>query len=131
MSNFDGLNVAPKLTNNEKYNHKQAFNVMGILGIFVAILLILSLIGSLRSGAGGYTFSFSGLLEYLSNAPQINPEFSLSKWTIDGDWGLFDFLRDFFNLNAKIMGFATWFSILIWNALEYVAYFFSFLFAIG
>lgn len=131
MAEFTGLNVAPKLNNNQKHNTKQAVSVMGILGIFTAILLILSLIGSLRSGASGYTFSFVGLLEYLSNAPKIVPQFSLVAFSIGGDWGLFDFLRHFFNLFGKIFGFGSWFCLLIWNAIQYIAYFFSFIFAIG
>lgn len=131
MAKFTGLNVAPKLTNEEKYNTKSYFSALGFLSIVVAILLILSLIGSLRSGASGYTFSFAGLLDYLSDAPTINPSFSLSQFVIGGDWGLFDFLRVFFNFFGKIFGFASWFSALIWNAIEYVAYFFSFIFAIG
>jgi len=96
-----------------------------VLGIFLIILLVVAMLGSLRGT--GQTITFTGFLEYLSQSPSLN-FFDISSFKIVGDWGLFDFLRNFFNLFTTMIGVSIWIFQLFWNLIAWLLYFFRFLF---
>ena len=93
---------------------------IGVLKLIFIILLLFVIVGALRNQE---LFTFKGLLELLQNAPQISLEW-LNWETINlGDWGLFNFLRDFFNFFIEIINILAFAGTCLMQALLYVLYF--------
>lgn len=113
-----------------KRDFSPVFVVVKLLAGFAMLMLAVSLLKSLHMHTPTYSLTLSGLLEYLSNAPNITPTFSLNSFTIYSSWGVFNGLRDFINIFANLSAFAVWFSLLIFNAIRYVGYFFAFLWVV-
>lgn len=96
-----------------------------ILLIFLGILLISTLISFIRGV--NQTITFTGFLEYLKSSPKF--EFlPLSTFSIEGDWGLVDFLRVFFNSVGVALGVSIWICQLIINAFSWLLWIFRFFF---
>ena len=108
----------------KRYYETKSFMV-GFIGIFFVCILFLILFARLRSN-GEYSLTFTGFLNYLSKSPKLNFA-PLSSFEIVGDWGLFDFLKNFFNLFAKMIGVISWLGELIINCFEWVWFFVRFI----
>lgn len=95
-------------------------STIGVLKLITIILLFFAIVGALRNQE---LFTFKGLLDLFQNAPQI--DLSWLNWeTINlGDWGLFNFLRDFFNFFIEIVNVLAFAGTCIVQALLYVLYF--------
>lgn len=101
----------------KKETQESAF---GVLKLIFLILLIFAVVGALRNQD---IFTFRGFLDLLQNAPQI--DLGWLNWeTINlGDWGLFNFLRDFFNFFIEIINVLAFAGTCIVQAILYVLYF--------
>lgn len=92
------------------------------------IVLALIAVYIVRYSDGGFTVpTFSSLLEMLSNVPDI----SISLETIvpiSLDWGVFNFLRDFFNVFVKLFNLVLWIADNLLICLEYIFYFLRWIF---
>ena len=103
------------------------------LYVLFASLVVFALIRTARCYDIVY---FSSFLDFISTNDfstyfsQFNYQISsgITDWTIRTDWGLFNFLRDFFNLFSNVIGFVYWlFSNLIYAVmflLKFIAYIF-------
>ncbi len=92
--------------------------------IFITILSI-NLIRSFGSNAS--SVSFHSFLQYMTTCPQINIS-NIVNLSIGGDWGPFDFLRNFLNSLSAILSFALWVAVQLINCLTYIFYFVRFIF---
>lgn len=95
-------------------------SAIGVLKLILSFLLIFAVVGALRNQE---IFTFRGFLDLLQNAPQI--DLSWLNWeTINlGDWGLFNFLRDFFDFCIDIINVLAFAGTCIVQAILYVLYF--------
>lgn len=101
-----------------------------IIGYILLALLFVNLF-RLLNGSADASVSFAGFLEYVSNCPTIHFQSSLNSFTITGSWGVFDFLRSFFNVFGAILGVLVYLFNSLLNMLMYVGYFLGYLFVQG
>lgn len=96
-----------------------------ILTIVFALLLVSALLGVLLNRE---SFTFAGLLEFFQTAPTVN--FNFLDWTAVtlGDWGAFNFLRDFINFFLDIFNVIAFLGACLLQVLSYVLWFFKALF---
>ena len=104
-------------------------SVYGLTRIFafvIGCLLLISLISSLTGT--GVTRTFAGMLDFLSTAPEIPTDW-LNWGTIEiGDWGILDFIANFFETLVTIVNAVVFFAVMIINALIFVLWFVGWLF---
>lgn len=101
-------------------------SVRSIFSIIIIIIIGFSLIRVIN---GGSPLTFSSFLDLLQNSPVINMPFRwFNDLTITSDWGLFNFLRDFINLNAGIVSVLACIAVGFINFFIYVFYFLRFIF---
>lgn len=96
-----------------------------ILSIVLCILIVIAL---LRSLTGAEPLYFSSFLESLGNAPTVNWIVPASDMTIGGSWGIFDFLRNLFNMFAEIFSVITFLVSGFANLIIFATYFLRTLF---
>lgn len=108
-----------------KYN--KSFSGHSIFALIFLVLFIYAYFSYVRTGKLD-TISFSGLLEYLSTVPDISTTFNLVNISIGGDWGMFDFLRDFFNFFCNCFNVLCSVSGFIWQGLIFIIWCIRFLF---
>lgn len=95
------------------------------MSIFYVIFLFIFIISFSHYIALG-TFSditFSGFLNWISNAPEFDVSWSLVDLTIYGDWGIFNFLRSFLNFFTDIFEVIIFLFGMIVKSLQFVVYF--------
>lgn len=97
-----------------------------LLWIFICLFTV-SLIWKLLHG-GSDTFLFSSFLEFCSNLKSFSIDTSAISFTIDNSWGVFNFLRDFFNGFSKIFTYAVFLFNQLLNLLYFAFQFIAFLF---
>lgn len=99
-----------------------------IAKISIALLLMVRVVYFLTGNDGN--FSFATMLEVLQNAPVIDPNalLNLVEYTIQGNWGLFDFFRDFLNFFPFLINLVVTLVAMMWNVLVYAWYFIRILF---
>lgn len=71
------------------------------------------------------TYTFTGFLNAMSEVPQIDNSWivNFSNLTIEGDWGLFDFFREFIiNTSIRIISFLLYMVTGIGQLLVYIYY---------
>lgn len=117
--------------NAKKGNRQHFFNNAGIvfrlmLLIFIGILF-LRVFWVLRGSSN--TVNFTGFLEFLSNLNSVDVSISVADFSIGGDWGVFEFLRNFFNIFAQLFGVIVWLFSNIVNLINYLWQFVLFLFS--
>lgn len=102
--------------------------VGGILIVVVALLLVATLFQSLAGATPSLTFS--GLLQYMSNAPELSGDWmlTLNDLRIYDDWGLFNFFRDFLNIIMTVLSSAVFLCTGVAQLIVYMAYIIGFLF---
>lgn len=101
--------------------------IVKTIGILALIVLISMLIRSLILGFNT-SVSFTSFLQYLGNAPDVVPSFSITDFEIKESWGIFNFLRDFFNPFVNLMGFAAWVTLMFVRCLYFLFYLLRFFF---
>lgn len=98
----------------------------GILGIVLAILLLVAIIRTIQGGSN--IPSFTGFLQMLTDVPTVTiPFIDYTPITL-GDWGLFNFLRDFVATLAGITNFLIFLVNGCLNIVQYIVYFFRWIF---
>ena len=98
-----------------------------VLSIVLSLLIVVAL---MRSLLGFQPIYFSSFLESLSQSPTVDITLSMTDLTIVGDWGLFDFLRNFINLFTGVISLLSFFATGLINLVLYLLYFSRFLFGI-
>lgn len=74
------------------------FSSKSIFTIVIFALFVVFFSRYIRTGSLiGFKFSFQSLLDYLRSMPQVDMFFNSIQLTIDVDWGIFNFLRNFIN----------------------------------
>lgn len=74
--------------------------------------------------------TFDGFLNTVANAPVINPVFNVISIAF-GDWGVFNFFRDFLSTIVTVFNFLLWLAQNLIACLEYIFYFAKWLFISG
>lgn len=100
-----------------------------LLTAISCLLLFLAVVGFLTNG-GGVNASLQSFMSALSRAPVVSTEWcqSLVSFTIQGDWGAFDFLKEFFNSFVGFVGVFGYLAVGIAQALVFCAYFVAYIF---
>lgn len=97
---------------------------------FVAILLaVLLLVLLIRVMNGSSIPTFTSFLELLSSAPTVKVPFLSTVGTALGDWGVFNFLRDFIAFFNNIVNVLVFLFNGLANLVVYVVWFVRWLFA--
>lgn len=94
--------------NREFVHYDKKYDSKSIFILIFLILFIYAYVQYIRTGSIT-TISFKSLLEYFTTVPDITSSFYLSNFSIGGDWGLFEFLRNFLNIFANF--FSVTFSV--------------------
>lgn len=102
--------------------NKGAFAVLGL--ILICILTVM-LFRDLNNAPTSITFN--SFLDYISNVPEMK-FVNISDFAITGSWGAFNFLKDFFNLFTKFIGFTIWLGQNVYNLLIWLWYIVSYIF---
>lgn len=101
--------------------------VLPIFEIAFCVLLISCLI--LKASGNSNFFTLEGFLHLIENAPHFD-FLSTSPFTIDADWGVFDFLRVFIESLGQIFTLTLNLAIEVMNTIIFIVYFVSNLFFI-
>lgn len=108
---------------NQRIRQKSAFlidNKVSIFGIVIFILLIISIFAVLSDKQ---VIDFGGFLSILRNAPTIDLGWlNLSNASI-GDWGAFNFLKDFIYLILGALDIVSFIGTALVQVVLYIVYF--------
>ena len=99
-----------------KSDRKSAKGVSIVGNVLLVIFLSIFIVNYVRILLSGQALSFQAFIEHLSNVYAI-PLPNLSSLIIAGNWGVFEFLRAFFNTLVSIFNFAVFFSVSAANAI--------------
>lgn len=111
-------------------------SIVFILGALVVVILLAFIlrygqyadkIATGEISPGSILPTFSEFLDILSNSPTISPNFNIIP-TILGDWGVFNWFRDFVNGLTTIIDFVLWLVQNLFLVLEYMFYFLKWVF---
>lgn len=106
-----------------KLSYKENLGFAGTaLSVIVLVLLILVVMRFLLVPSAPI-YTFESLLEVLQGTPTMQPWSQFLDLTIYTDWGIFNFLRDFINLNTGIIEFGLWVVNLLTYTLEFIGYY--------
>lgn len=115
---------ARQLREERKQNIDYSNKKYGNFGVFGVIILVLAIIVTARVLTGSSVeFSFKSLLDFASTAPSISANWSIVQNLIVGDWGLFEFLRNFINFSWSIFTVLICLCDLLFDSLAYIFYF--------
>lgn len=107
------------IVNKKDYTGFHIFNI-----IFLTILVMCVI----RFTFTGTTITFTGFLEFLQSCPSINmPNSVINTLAFSNSWGIFDFLRTFFNTLGIIFGTSLWLLTNLINGLMFIFYFIGFI----
>lgn len=101
--------------------------ILRVIFIFVVSIFIINIFRITNNSNSGF-FGFENLLNNLSNSNTIQLRFDISSFTIGGDWGIFDGIRQFFNAFATILGVLIWFGANLINLILFLFQFVRLLF---
>lgn len=99
----------------------------GRFSILVLSICLLFVVAFFRSINGSDPLTFTGLLETLSNSPQIALTNFLDL-SIGGDWGILDFFRDFINILGSVLSVVVWIFSQLIQCLQYFVFIVDFVF---
>lgn len=117
---------------NSSLHVKDTSNTSSGFSIFRLLVIIILSACVIRILTGfGTQISFTGFLEFLSDCPRIDLSVlkTFQDLTIQGSWGLFDFLRTFLNLFMQFFSVIAFVFSGIIQAIIFAIYFLRFLFA--
>lgn len=101
--------------------------------LFLSILLILSLlllfVSLFRKANNGSDISFASFLDWLSNLNTFQFNVNIQDFFIYGNWGVFDFLRNFFNIFTGLFGVIVYLFSNLLNLFIYLTQFIVFLYS--
>lgn len=102
---------------------------VNFFSLILVILIGVSLIRILKGGSGDIV-TFGSLLDLLRDAPQISSEVLtfVEQIEIIGDWGVFNFLRDFINDLVDLWSVLIWLGSSIVDLIIYIFYFLRWIF---
>ena len=100
------------------------YNRFTILTLFLCLLFFVAFFRSIN---GSEPLTFTGLLETLSNSPKIALT-SFIDFSISGDWGFFDFFRDFINVLGSVLSVIVWLFSQLIQCLQYFVFIVDFVF---
>lgn len=100
-------------------------SAVGIFKILFLVLVFLAVLGVLKNEE---IVTFQGLLDFLANAPQFDLEWLNWSSVSLGDWGVFNFLRDFFELNISFINVLLFIGTMGVQLITYLLYFLKFIF---
>lgn len=98
------------------------------IGILKIIFLLLLLVMVFRSLSGVNSISFTSFLTWLRDFHPLLQNFSFVDLSIVGDWGIFNFFKDFLNIFMQVISVAVFVCKAIVNFISYVFGFVRFLF---
>lgn len=110
----------------DSINGKTVGFVVRIFFIITLVILFISILWRVRGGQTNLTFT--GFLDWLSNLNYVDIDLSFVNMRIGGDWGWFDFMRNFLNIFASVFGVICWLFGNLLNVCLYVLDFLRFLF---
>lgn len=99
--------------------------LFGSLQILLLIFLIVVIIK--KTYGGGEPLTFTGFLDWLSNREDISINIDVTQIGVSGDWGIFNWLRVYFDFMAKSAAVIAWLSANVVNILLFLGQFISFL----
>ena len=103
---------------------------IGIFGVIFLVIFIIVFSNFILAG-NHYTFTFKGLLEFLGDIPDVDVSWAYKDFTIYANWGIWNFLRDFFNGFISIIEFWFFLTGCLWQLLNLLFYFLTNLFSFG
>lgn len=101
-----------------------------VLNVFGVIIFSLLIVNFLRIMTGYGSLTFESLLNYLQNAPSFDFYSIVSNYSITTDWGLFNFLRDFFNMFISLFNVIVFLAKNVLNLINYIIYFIRLVFVL-
>lgn len=130
MANIGGYNTSVirqvvSYTPKPRKNYKGFFRFVGSICLFLVVIIFI--INVFRVVNGSKDVSFTGFLNWLSNLNFKGVTINISDYKIGDDWGLFNGLRDFFNIFAQASGVIAWLGANVLNFLTFCAQFLAFL----
>lgn len=124
-------NINNQYKNYKKQNRDLVFFRVGVLLRIVLIIFLLILLATVvwRVRGSNNTLTFTAFLEFLSNLNSVEiGQVDVSSFAIGGNWGIFDGLRNFFNVFSNLLGVLVWLGANVINVIRYIVAFVSFLF---
>lgn len=132
MSKFSKISTTTNLTTGEVSKSSTITTTKKVPNplflVFGIILMFLIATALIRQSAGLSDISFGGFLNYISNTPSFIPRLNITKFGIVGDWGLFEGLKNFFNIFAKMFGIIIYLGESLLNMLLTLFYFLRYIF---
>lgn len=108
---------------------RRELNNGGLMRIALIMLLFFTLGNVFFSGSDeSPVFTFSSLLTVLQNSPTLPFSLSIDMLTISGDWGAFNFLKQFINWNLQPLSFFIFIIGNLINILSFLTYFLFYIF---
>lgn len=99
--------------------------LLRLLGVIFLLMLLVAFTWRVNDSSNQLTFS--SFLQFLSNLNSVEVTFNIDTFRITADWFAFNFLRDFFNIFANIIGILVWFFVNVYNVFQYFFQFVRFL----
>lgn len=99
--------------------------IVSVLFMFLFAILVINLIRRVNSGVD---ISFNGFLVMLQSTRGYSITINISDFAIGGSWGVFDGLRQFFNVFANLFGVLVWLGANLINLILFLGQFLSFIF---
>lgn len=115
--------------NRHKFYYNRGLKLGAVFGLLI-ILCIASFILQQQSNPNATPLTFTALLKSLENVPSVSIPFINVGMIQLGDWGLFNFLRDFIKLLIQIPNVLIFLINGVMNLVSYVIYFMSLLFGV-
>lgn len=104
-------------------NNRMSWGVLKVLALVLILAMFISFITSSNPP------TFQGFLEMLSNVPTIDTQGIFEFFQPDfGDWGIFDWLKDFIEWNINLLAIPSWLFAVMYNAIAIGIYFITWLF---
>lgn len=113
----------------KKKSKSSAFtdDTLSILKVIILLLLVLNVFAVLRGSE--QSFTFTGLLHILEEAPAIDISWiNKVHFEIPGDWGIVDFLRKFLNQFSSVLQAVLFIGTGLAQFFTYVGHFFYYMF---
>lgn len=100
------------------------------LSVVIVIFTILFIVSYVRSLVGAGEITFTSFLEFIQSVPEVSFASNFIDMTILGDWGVFEFLRQFLNIFTNLISVIVYLFGGLVQLLLYVVYIVRYLFLI-
>lgn len=116
---------------NGNFKNEYKFSIIRFIGLVLAPVIIAGLLANIfatiRGSDGAFTFSY--LLDLVSTYEAVLPEFSFETYHITGSWGVFNFLKVFFEFFANAFAIIGFLCVNLVNLIKFLLHFIVGLFA--